>query len=135
MYKVIIDTNIWVSFLIGKQFDQLKELLINQTIQPIYSQQLLDELYEVTQRPKLQKYFRKDKTDSLIEFLKEIGELIQTKSEISICRDPKDNYLLALAQDSDANFLITGDQDLLVLEKFSRTIITSYSDFLKHIGQ
>lgn len=39
--KVIIDTNLWISFLIGKQLKSLKSLLIDQTIQPILSKQLL----------------------------------------------------------------------------------------------
>lgn len=39
--KVIIDTNLWISFLIGKQLKSLKSLLVEQTIQPILSEQLL----------------------------------------------------------------------------------------------
>jgi putative PIN family toxin of toxin-antitoxin system len=97
--KVIIDTNLWISFLIGKQLGGLKELLIAQKIQPIFSQQLLDEINLVTQKPKLHKYFPLDKVQELINFLKIIGLLVEIKSEVSICRDSKDNYLLALAQD------------------------------------
>lgn len=36
-FKVIIDTNLWISFLIGKQLSTLKDLLVNKTIQPIFS--------------------------------------------------------------------------------------------------
>jgi uncharacterized protein len=64
-------------------------------------------------------------------FLKEIGEVIESQSIVSACRDPKDNYLLALAKDSNADFLITGDQDLLILENFDLTKIVTYQDFLK----
>lgn len=131
MYRVIFDTNIWISFLIGKQFISMKELLVTASIQPIFSNQLLDELLITTQKPKLQKYFQKDRVDSLMIFLGEIGEIIDSKSIVSACRDSKDNYLLALAQDSNANFLITGDRDLLVLERFERTQIVTYQDFLK----
>ncbi len=134
MYRVIIDTNIWISFLIGKQFTSMKELLITAIIQPIFSVQLLDELLITTQKPKLQKYFQKDKVDNLMIFLKEIGEIIESQSIVSDCRDPKDNYLLALAKDSNADFLITGDQDLLVLEVFNQTGIVTYQDFLKIIN-
>lgn len=134
MYRVIIDTNIWISFLIGKQFTSMKELLITAIIQPIFSVQLLDELLITTQKPKLQKYFQKDRVDNLMIFLKEIGEIIESQSIVSDCRDPKDNYLLALAKDSNADFLITGDQDLLVLEVFNQTGIVTYQDFLKIIN-
>ncbi len=134
MYRVIFDTNIWISFLIGKQFVSMKELLLTATIQPIFSDQLFDELLITTQKPKLQKYFQKDRVDNLIIFLGEIGETIESKSIVYACRDPKDNYLLALARDSNANFLITGDQDLLVLKRFERTQILTYQDFLKIIN-
>jgi len=62
--------------------------------------------------------------------LKIIGLYIEITSEVSICRDPKDNYLLALAKDSQANFLITGDGDLLTLTSFEGTEILNYQDFL-----
>ena len=55
--KIIIDTNLWISFLIGKQLVGLKTLLVEKTITPIFSQQLLDEISLVTKKPKLQKYF------------------------------------------------------------------------------
>lgn len=50
---------------------------------------------------------------------------------ITICRDPKDNYLLSLAKDGKADYLITGDQDLLILEKFEQTSICLLNQFLR----
>lgn len=46
----------------------------------------------------------------------------------------RDNYLLALAKDSQANFLITGDGDLLSLVNFEGTEILTYKDFLGKIN-
>jgi uncharacterized protein len=134
MYRVIFDTNIWISFLIGKQFASMKELLVNAAIQPIFSDRLLDEILTTTQKPKLQKYFQKDRVDDLMIFLSEIGEITESKSIVSACRDPKDNYLLALSKDSNADFLVTGDRDLLVLARFDRTEILTYQDFLNTIN-
>ncbi|MBE8994406.1 putative toxin-antitoxin system toxin component, PIN family [Microcystis aeruginosa] len=116
--KVIIDTNLWISFLIGKQLASLQYLLTEKTLVPIFSPQLLNEINLVTKRPKLQKHFPESKVQELLEFLNIIGLCIETKSKINICRDAKDNYLLALAKDSQADFLITGDQDLLILQQF-----------------
>jgi hypothetical protein len=132
--KVIIDTNLWISFLIGKELSSLKSLLVEQTVQPILSEQLLQEIILVTQRPKLQKYFPQSKVKELIDLLQIIGLLIEIKSETSICRDLKDNYLLALAKDSQANFLITGDKDLLILKQFESTQILTYQDFWQIIS-
>ena len=59
--------------------------------------------------------------------------MINTTSEVFICRDAKDNYLLGLAKDSDANFLVTGDQDLLVIAKFENTEIVTYQELLQKL--
>ncbi|MFN7415507.1 MAG: putative toxin-antitoxin system toxin component, PIN family [Dolichospermum sp.] len=128
--KIIIDTNLWISFLIGKELKELKNLLVEETIQLIISEQILEEITLVTQRPKLQKYFPSHKVHELIQLLRTIGVFINTISEVFICRDVKDNYLLGLAKDSDANFLVTGDQDLLVIGKFENTEIVTYQELL-----
>jgi len=132
--KVIIDTNLWISFLIGKELANLKQLIVNKTLQVVLCNQLLEEINLVTQRPKLQKYFPVTKVQELLELLNIIGLSIEITSEVSICRDAKDNYLLALAKDSQADFLITGDRDLLSLVNFEGTEILTYKDFLQKIG-
>jgi predicted nucleic acid-binding protein len=53
--------------------------------------------------------------------------IIDTK--VDICRDPKDNFLLALAKDASAHFIISGDNDLLTLESFALAKIISYKEF------
>ncbi|TAF08724.1 MAG: putative toxin-antitoxin system toxin component, PIN family [Nostocales cyanobacterium] len=131
--KIIIDTNLWISFLIGKELKELKNLLLQETIQVVISEQILEEITLVTQRPKLQKYFPSQKVHELIQLLRTIGVFINITSEVFICRDTKDNYLLALAKDSDANFLVTGDQDLLVIAKFENTEIVTYQELLQKL--
>jgi uncharacterized protein len=97
-------------------------------------EQIIEEINLVTQRPKLQKYFPATKVQELLDLLRIIGLWIEVTSEVSICRDPKDNYLLALAKDSQADFLITGDADLLSLVNFEGTEILNYKDFLDQIN-
>ncbi len=128
--KIIIDTNLWISFLIGKGLKELKNLLVEETIQVVISEEILQEIIIVTQRPKLQKYFSRNKVDELIQILQTIGLFVIITTEVSICRDPKDNYVLALAKDSNANFLVTGDQDLLMIERFENTEIVTYQQLL-----
>ncbi|WP_373521656.1 putative toxin-antitoxin system toxin component, PIN family [Aquiflexum sp.] len=57
-------------------------------------------------------------------------DFVEIKSEVNICRDPKDDFLLGLAKDGKADFIITGDKDLLDLVKFRKTRIITISDFL-----
>lgn len=129
-FKVIIDTNLWVSFLIGKELVSLKELIVNGQVQPVFSKESLEELKQVTQRPKLQKYFPPEKVNELLLFLNAISLFVEIQSNVKVCRDPKDNFLLAIAQESQADYLITGDQYLLILERFQSTKIISYRNLL-----
>ena len=55
------------------------------------------------------------------------------KSNVNLCRDQKDNFLLSLSKDSQANYLITGDKDLLDLKTLENTKIITMSDYLKKI--
>jgi uncharacterized protein len=52
------------------------------------------------------------------------------ESKINECRDPKDNFLLSLSIDGKADFLVTGDSDLLVLRKIENTQIVSWAEFI-----
>lgn len=48
-------------------------------------------------------------------------------------RDVKDNFLLSLAVESKADFLVTGDEDLLVIKKIKRTKIVTWNDFINQL--
>ena len=121
--KVIFDTNIWISYLIGHQLGEVTELLAEQRVELILSKELRKELIEVTNRKKFQKYFDKDKVQELLKLMEFIGKEYQIDEYPKICRDPKDDFLLGLIRISKANFLVTGDQDLLILNPFEGTEI------------
>lgn len=127
--RVILDTNLWISFLISRRLSKIDELFDDNTIVLIFSQELIDEFLEVAQRPKFVKYFSVDATTKLIEMFEIYGEKIDVISKIAICRDIKDNFLLALAKDGLADFLVTGDSDLLIIKTFEHTEILSYKEF------
>ena len=55
------------------------------------------------------------------------------ESEVEVCRDPNDNFLLSLAKDGQADFLITGDKDLLVIQEFEGTRIVTFKEFEEEI--
>ena len=103
--------------------------LINQQITILFSEELLNEFFEVINRPKLKKYFKQKDLEVILELIENYGELIGVKSKIEICRDYKDIFLLSLAVDGKANYLISGDADLLVLKKIKKTKIISIKEF------
>jgi uncharacterized protein len=80
-----------------------------------------------------QKYFPKESVKELIELLEVIAEKVEISSIHFICRDPKDNFLLDLIDISNADFLVTGDKDLLAHNPFKSTKIVSPADFEKYL--
>jgi uncharacterized protein len=131
--RIIVDTNLWISFLLTKDFKKLDEKLIKGKVRIFFSLELIEEFLNVVERPKLKRYFNLNDVEQLIELFDSYGEIIEVKSKVNRCRDIKDNFILALAKDSKANYLITGDQDLLVLKEFEGTHIISITDYLKTI--
>ena len=128
--RVIIDTNLWISFLLTKDYSKLDKILSNKRITLIFSHDLIDEFTEVIQRPKFKKYFSIPDIQSLLLTMRERGELINVISETWVCRDAKDNFLLSLAKDGNATHLLTGDKDLLVLKTFGTTEIITITEYL-----
>ena len=127
--KIIIDTNLWISFLISKNFTFLQYLVETNKIKLLYSNQLILEIDNVVNRPKFKKYFDAESVKLIYDLFKKNGTKIELKTDLQICRDPKDNFLLNLAVDGNADYLITDDKDLLILEKINNTKIITIADF------
>jgi putative PIN family toxin of toxin-antitoxin system len=128
--RVVIDTNLWISFLLTKDFSKLDTFFSNESIVLLFSQELLDEFVIVAGRPKLKKYFSLPDLDILLSRLNTKAKFIEVSSRVSICRDPKDNFLLSLAKDGSATHILTGAKDLLVLKKIGRTKIMTITEYL-----
>jgi putative PIN family toxin of toxin-antitoxin system len=132
-HRIVIDTNLWISFLLTKDLAKLDALLRANHIVLLFSQELLEEFIEVAKRPKFKKYLSHQDIINLLAKINPKAEFVAIRSQITLCRDPKDNFLLALAKDGKATHLITGDKDLLVLNKIGKTKILSITDYL-HIA-
>lgn len=130
--KIIIDTNLWISFLITKNYKQLDEIIFSGECILIFSNELLEEFLSVIKRPKFRRYFSEEDTENIIESIQDYAEFVEVKSKVMICRDVKDNFLLSLAKDSKSDFLITGDNDLLEIANFESTKIVTMNEFLKN---
>ncbi len=127
--RIIIDTNLWISFLITKDFTQLDEIIFSGNGILVFSQELLDEFLEVARRPKFRRFFSPADIEAILETIDDYADFIKVQTKIEICRDPKDNFLLSLSVDGNADFLLTGDKDLLDISKFGETSIVTISAF------
>jgi putative PIN family toxin of toxin-antitoxin system len=131
--KVILDTNLWISFLISKKFNTIDSLINNGDIVLIFSEESLEEFVTVVRRPKISKYITESDIDEILSLFHKYGKLIKVVSSVADCRDQKDNFLLNLAIDSYADYLVTGDSDLLTINHIKKTKIVTWNDFIKKL--
>lgn len=127
--KVIFDTNIWISFLIGKRLRSIRDYITDGSISIIVTEQLLTEIKLVTSRKKLKKYFPQKSVLELVEFLETIAINVEISPIHFVNRDPKDNFLLDLIDFSQADYLVTGDKDLLEHNPFLTAKILTPKEF------
>lgn len=134
--RVVADANAWVSRYLtprGVVAARLRYLVRSSRFTLIFSKELRDEITEVIRRDKFRRFIQ---PDELKRYLRQVASyaLSLTSSTIAVCRDPKDNYLLGLSLDARADFLITGDKDLLVLGRFGSTEIVSWAVAAQRLG-
>jgi len=129
--RVVVDVNILISFLIGKRLGGFLSLLREGEFVLLVSSPLLAELVDVAARPKFRKHFPVEFAHQLAMTLTEAGELVDaaTISATPLSRDPKDDYLLMMAAKGKADVLVTGDKDLLVMERYKDTAIMKAKTF------
>ena len=133
--KVIVDTNVWISFLLGKRLTMLRCLFNRDDIKIFVSEILLKEIREVSCRPKFKDKIKQESLDLLFMLIGSRCEIVASTNEADIhVRDKKDVFLLSIAKNINADYLIAGDQDLLILEKFEGTRILTFSDFMDQIS-
>ena len=129
--RVVLDTNVVVSALLLS--DSVPRQAFDNALdhgEIIISTSVLLELAEVLARDKLNKYLtEQDRMRFLVTLLKD-SELVGITEQIHECRDPNDNKFLELAVCGNADVLVTGDGDLLVLNPFRGIAVLTPRDFL-----
>ena len=134
MMKVVIDTNVWLSALLwGGQPSLIIQLIEQKQIQAISSGNILTELTDILQKPKLQKRLDRLKitADAVAIIAKRLMTLVVIEEVIiPELRDPKDQMVLATAIAGDAQIVISGDKDLLVLHPYGNISILLPQEFL-----
>ncbi|MBI2613277.1 MAG: putative toxin-antitoxin system toxin component, PIN family [Candidatus Levybacteria bacterium] len=129
MHKVVVDTNVFISgFLFGGNPRKIIEAWINKKYIFCLSPELKTEIISKLKN----KFFLSNQSLKIIEEALDINtEKFIPKKKISICKDPQDNFLLELAEESTADYLISGDKLVLKLGNYKKTKIISPKNFLK----
>lgn len=128
--KLVVDTNVLLSALIGGSLRWFVRVLDDDRFEILLSPGLLEELQEVLGRPGFRKWFPMEATTEVLSILSRHATLVDIGPPYpAVCRDPKDDRLLAVAKVGRADLLVTGDQDQLVLGKHGRTRILKPASF------
>ena len=132
---VVLDTNIWVSAIIwGGIPDRIVTLQQQKLIEIASSQKLLNELERTLNKKKFQPKLAAMKLTALdvISLIRE-SVVLYPIPELFVpeLRDPDDSIVLATAIAAQAQVIITGDQDLLVLSQYKNIPIMNAQDFLQ----
>lgn len=131
--KVILDTNLWVSFLIGHQTRLVRMILTDLRFDVYVCDQLIAEIRDVTSRQKVRKLVTQSEVEDLFAIIHAFCKYATAQAEIasSSVRDPKDLYLLSLAETIGATYIVSGDADLTELIQHKQTQILKLADFKK----
>jgi len=130
--RVLIDTNVMIS---GTFWPGKSKVLLNAVrrgeITCVTSETLLEEFREILTDP--QRPFRLSAQDAsrIVDAWRSVATVIAPTSHVAVCRDPDDNRVLECALDGQAEYIITGDKDLLDLEEFQGMRIINVADFLQ----
>ncbi len=131
--RLVLDTNVLVSALLAGTSLPAHMLVLwrENAFGLLTSAEQLDELMRVTRYPKIRERLTPALAGRLINELRDIAIVVGNLPTVTICADPYDNYLLAIAAAGAANFLVTGDKrDLLEMKLYEGTRILSVRDFL-----
>jgi len=126
--RVVLDTNVFVSAAIqnGTSHEIVQHLIRDKSDELIICDEILSELRDVlVSRPRLRKWISLDDAERFVEMLQLRFNFVPNPTDIiQISRDSDDDYILALAQRERADYVISGDKDLLVLQIPDFSIVT-----------
>ncbi|MGK7915840.1 MAG: putative toxin-antitoxin system toxin component, PIN family [Prochloraceae cyanobacterium] len=129
--RIVPDTNVLISrLLIPSSIPAQAVRLAADEGDILISRAVLSELVEVIGRPKFDKYVSLADRKKFVRKLMTISQMVEIVRQVQVCRDAKDDMYLDVAINVQADFILTGDRDLLVLSPFMGVEILAPTDFL-----
>jgi hypothetical protein len=132
MQKVIIDTNVIVSSLIQKSYPHriIFDLLIEDKISLFISPQLMMEYYTVLERPKFAQFHEFSlKARDVLANIEMKAIYHKPNITLDLISDKDDNKILELADDCNADFIITGNINDFTFSHYKQTKIVTPREY------
>ena len=137
--RAVLDTNLLVSYLLTHHppiATIIDGFLAQDEFVMVTAPELLAELDRVLTYPKLQRYYTDEERTRFVALVMALGEVVDLPETIPrICRDPDDDRLIACAVVGEADVIVSGDDDLLALERVGGIPILTAAQFLAMLEQ
>ena len=130
--RIVIDTNIIASAIFfGGRPRELLELLLQHELSAFITQEIIEE-YQGTIEYLQNEYPSKRITVPLTQIIAACN-MIETTSEVKVCRDPDDDKFFACALDSRSLYIVSGDKDLLAVKQYKDVQVVTVAQFFRDI--
>lgn len=129
--KILFDSNLWISFMIGKRLSSLADVLCQHEVEVYICEEQLNEIRNVIAREKFNNLIPAETRYRFFEMVYDVcfftDITVEAKSGI---RDPNDLYLLSMAESVPVDFIVSGDKDLTDLGCHAGIPILKYTELL-----
>ncbi len=131
--RLVIDTNVLLSALMSPTSPsaQILSLWHDRKLAVLTAGEQIDEIARVTRYPRIRARLLPALAGRLVNRLRDVAIVVEKLPMIDLSRDPDDNYLLALAEAGQAQFLVTKDKPLLGLKRHKSTRIVTPAALLE----
>ena len=131
-HRCVFDTNVIVSAMLLPDSNPGRAFLAAlKNGEVLLSIEVLKELNEVLSRKKFEPYLLREERERFLSALVREASLVEPAETIRACRDPKDDKFLELAVSGGAECIVSGDEDLLVMDSFREIPILTPKKFLE----
>lgn len=126
--RIVVDTNVLISGIFFGGFPRrILTSIINKQLTACATTEIINEYEEIVEEMIDRKQGHLNRT--ILAPLIQTMEIIEPVSHIEVCRDPDDDKFLECAKDSHALYVVSGDKDLLFIEKYENIQIVTAKDF------
>ena len=109
--RTVLDTNIWIDFIVSNRMRELSELIYNNGVVYLRSKPSIEELSGVLDYDKFKKYSPNKKYT--LQLYTAITEYVETQAVFKDCTDEKDNFLFDMAIQGNAKYIVSRDKKVL----------------------
>lgn len=127
--KILFDTSVLIAAFVtrGQTFDLIKDAVFRHEV--VCTEYVLNEFKQVMEKKFDKKLSHEARALSVFVLKKYFIHGVSAPHVEAVCRDPKDDPILADAVANDVDLIVTGDKDLLVLKKHKQIRIISPNEY------